>query len=684
MTKTTIFLLILSVVIAGLLSFYQYFYKAKNRSKTTMFLAFLRFISIFTVLLLWINPVINRKITEIEKTPLPILVDNSSSITELEKVNNLPELYNVFLENKVLNEKYAVQLYSFDENLKTNKELDFKGNQTRLDNVAKELKQVYRNKRYPVILFTDGNQTQGNDYVYEFQENVVVNPIVLGDTTTIVDLKIEQINVNKYAFLKNKFPVEIFLQNNFSNNVETMFSISQGNQVLYKEKVNFSKNKKNIIINALLPAQKVGVQKFTATITPLLEEKNKTNNSKLFVVEVLDQRSEIAIITDINHPDIGALKRSIEVNEQRKVSIVKLNDPSLSEQAKQINNLTNFNLFIIYQPTTKFSNVFDHLKNSKSNSFIITGKYTDFNYLNSIQQDFQFKSTNQVENYSANFSNSFTSFAQENIGFENFSPLENKFVTIVSKGNVQTLLYARIRNVILEAPLLAFTDANQQRNAYLFGENIWKWRSENYLAKNDFQDFDLFIDKTIQYLVSNDSKKNLVVNYENFYNTGEDIAIKAQYFNKNYTLDNDAQLEITLVNTETKKDLKYNFTKTNTDFQVTFNNLVKGTYKFNVKETRNNITSSGSFEVLEYDSEKQFVNPNKEKLTQLAKNTNGNVYYPNQITDLVNKLIKDDNFKPIAKEVIEKSPLIDITWLLILLAITLATEWFIRKYTGLV
>lgn len=215
MTNTTIFLIILSIVIAGLLSFYQYFYKAKNRSKTTVFLAFLRFISIFTVLLLLINPIINRKITEIEKTPLPVIVDNSSSITELEKENNISILYNSFLENKTLNEKYAIQLYSFDENLKANKELDFKGKQTRIDNVAKELKQVYRNKRYPVVLFTDGNQTQGNDYVYEFQENGSINPIVLGDTTTIVDLKIDQINVNKYAFLKNKFPVEVFFTKQF-------------------------------------------------------------------------------------------------------------------------------------------------------------------------------------------------------------------------------------------------------------------------------------------------------------------------------------------------------------------------------------------------------------------------------------------------------------------------------------
>ena len=68
------------------------------------------------------------------------------------------------------------------------------------------MKQLYRNTNYPIVLFTDGNQTIGNDYAFSFQENISVLPVVLGDTTTVLDLKINQINVNKYAFLKNKFP----------------------------------------------------------------------------------------------------------------------------------------------------------------------------------------------------------------------------------------------------------------------------------------------------------------------------------------------------------------------------------------------------------------------------------------------------------------------------------------------
>jgi hypothetical protein len=80
-------------------------------------------------------------------------------------------------------------------------QFDFQGTQTNLGGISKEL-EVGTNNKFPTILLTDGNQTSGNDYIYSFDETNKVFPIVLGDTTKIVDLKISQINVNKYAFSK--------------------------------------------------------------------------------------------------------------------------------------------------------------------------------------------------------------------------------------------------------------------------------------------------------------------------------------------------------------------------------------------------------------------------------------------------------------------------------------------------
>ena len=674
MTTSTILLLILSVIIAAGLSFYHYLYKVKNQTKVYWFLAFLRFISLFSIFLLLINPIISRKINEIKKTPLPIVIDNSRSISELKATNEASELYQKIVNNKEILEKYDLQLFSFDDEFKSLGQLDFKGSQSHIDGVAKNLKQLYRNTNYPIVLFTDGNQTMGNDYVFSFQENTSVLPIVLGDTTTVFDLKINQINVNKYAFLKNKFPVEVFLQYNGNQAISTTFSIQNGNQTIHKQTVSFTRDKKAQSISVLLNADKVGIAKYKAVISSNVKEKNTVNNSKNFAVDVIDQRSEIALISAINHPDLSALKRSIEVNQQRKVTIVKPNEIKLLEK---------YNILILYQPNSSFKTVFDQNKLAQINTFIITGTSTDFNFLNQVQNNLVFKMSAQKEDYLATFESNFNLFSQANIGFENFPPLEHKFGTIASKSNINTLLSARIRNVQLENPLLTFIEIGSKRNAYLLGENIWKWRLENNLNKKSFDDFDLFTDKIIQFLATNASKKNLNVSYESFYNSGENIEITAEYFNKNYEFDEKAQLTIQVVNSNTKRSKKYDLLKSTNSFKVNLDGLEAGNYSFKVTEKQSNSSFSGSFEVLDFEIEKQFVNPDKSRLEQLASNTNGTVFYPNQMDNLIKSLLENENYIPVQKAAIKKSPLIDWIWLLILAIITLATEWFTRKYNGL-
>ena len=438
--------------------------------------------------------------------------------------------------------------------------------------------------------------------------------------------------------------------------------------------VSFSKDKKVQSIAVLLNANKVGIAKYKAVISSKIKEKNSVNNTKNFAVEVIDQRSEIALISAINHPDLGALKRSIEVNQQRKVTIVKPNEIKL---------LQDYNVLILYQPNSTFKSIFEQNKLAQINTFIITGTATDFGFLNQTQDDLLFKMSAQKEDYSATYNSDFNLFTQSNIGFEYFPPLEHNFGVVAAKNNVNTLLSARIRNVQLQNPVLTFTENGRKRKAYLIGENIWKWRLENHLNKKSFDDFDVFTDKIIQFLVSNTTKKNLNVTYESFYNSNESIEISAEFFNKNYEFDENAQLTISIQNSKTKASKKYDLLKSTNSFKVNLDGLSAGNYSFTITEKQSKTKFSGSFEILDFDLEKQFVNPDKSRLSQLATNTNGVVFYPDQMDKLIKSLLENEQYIPIQKETITKTPLIDWKWILLILIACLSIEWFVRKYNGL-
>ena len=111
--------------------------------------------------------------------------------------------------------------------------------------------------------------------------------------------------------------------------------------------------------------------------------------------------------------------------------------------------------------------------------------------------------------------------------------------------------------------------------------------------------------------------------------------------------------------------------------------LPAGKYSFVVKELNSNTAYSSTFELLDFDIEQQFVNPNLQQLSQLASQTNGQVYMPNQIDALIESLKNNADYTAVEKEITTKKPLIDNVLLLILMALFLAVEWFVRKYNGM-
>jgi hypothetical protein len=173
------------------------------------------------------------------------------------------------------------------------------------------------------------------------------------------------------------------------------------------------------------------------------------------------------------------------------------------------------------------------------------------------------------------------------------------------------------------------------------------------------------------------------VNFENSYNSSGAITIDAQYFDKNYEFDQNALLTISLLNLETKKTRNYDFLKSDNDFKVSLDGLEGGKYQFTITEKKSRASFTNTFEVLDFDIEKQAVNPDSKKLNRLAVATEGAAFYPDQVDQLVQALVRDESYKTIQKERVDKVSLIDWYWLLLLVGITLSLEWLVRKYNGL-
>jgi len=675
MSSETIIYIIIAGIIALLLALFQY--KMKSMSKLNMLFTFLRFLTIFSVLLLLINPKFEQVDLFTEKPNLVVAVDNSSSIIHLNHDKKLSEIVDLIENNKKLQEKFNIDFFSFGEELNAIDSLKFNEQETNIDKAFRELSQIYKNTISPIVLLSDGNQTYGNDYSFSVLKNKQsIYTIILGDTIAYSDLKIEQLNVNKYTFLKNKFPVEAILVSNGKENVSTRFVITSGNTTVYSKRIDFTKEKNSALINFTLPANSVGVYSYKATLVPLDNEKNKINNSKNFAIEVIDEKTKVAIVSNFIHPDLGSLKKSIESNEQRSVTFFKPNN--------LINQLNDFQLVILYQPNNDFKNLYKTLDDQNKNRFVIGGTKTNWRFLNSINKNYSYDITNQVEDYQAEPNTNYSAFIIEDLDFNSFPPLKSSFGEASFTIPTESLLYKKIGITSTTSPLLATFEINSRREAVLFGENLWQWRAQSFINNKSFNNFDNFLGKLIQYLASNKRKNRLNVEYESFYEGNNNISIKAQFFNKNYEFDTKEMLNIFIKDNVSNEDYTFPFILRNNNYQVDLSNLPASDYSFTVKATNENIAKSGNFIILEYNIEQQFLNANVTKLQQLATNSDGESYFIANYSQFFNDLLLDKRYLPIQKSTKNIVPLIDWKYLLALIALSLTIEWFLRKYNGLI
>ncbi|MFD0975502.1 vWA domain-containing protein [Salinimicrobium gaetbulicola] len=674
MSTTQVLLIVLALLLALAIAGFQYYYKSKGSPRQKALFAGLRFLTFFGLFLLLINPKIRNVVYYTEKPDLLLAVDNSVSISNFGEAQNVKDFVARVSEDPDLTERFEIETFAFGKNVTRQSDFEFKESQTNLSGTLKELNELYENSVAPTILITDGNQTLGEDYTFTAQRfDNTLFPVVVGDTTTYRDLAITRINVNKYAFLDNRFPVEIMLQYSGGSDVNTQLEIRSGNFIVYTKKVSFDGQNNSVVLQLDLPASSVGTRVYSAKLLPLSEEKNLINNQKEFAVEVIDERTRVLILHDLLHPDLGALKKSIESNRQREAVI---------QHIEETFDPAAFQLVILYQPTTVFQPLLEVLQEKQQNYWIVAGPKTDWRMLNGHQELFRQEITGQTEEFFPVYNENFSAFQFEDLKFEDFPPLKGNFGDLVIQSESESLLFRKLQGIVTTVPLLSISEEKEWKRAFLFGSGIWRWRSHVFQETNSFRSFDEFIGKLVQFLSSQKKRERLDLTYEPIYRGGESLVIKADYFDKNYVFDPDASLTLSLKNETTEKLQQVPLILKGKSYNVDLSNIEPGEYSFTVNVQGKNVSRSGKFKLISFDVEKQFFSANYKDLDIIASKRGERVYFPDDFEELKSKLLKTKKYLPMQKTRENNVPLIDWYYLLGIIILSLSLEWFLRKYYG--
>ena len=674
---------VLSIILAAGISYFLYFRNTDSVSLTIIqkiFLAVLRALSLFLIFLFLLSPLIERT-KKIKQLPiLAIAFDNSRSVQPYsDSFNQLTKnLKNRFADD------YQLDFWSFGAKVE-NKE-SFTGTDRWSDygQMLKSLKNNYINKNIgALILFGDGIYNQGQN-----PENLVnglkfpVYTIGVGDTTRKTDAIIRNVKTNKVAFLKNKFPVEIELKFSKLQNKIAYIDIENNGKTVYSTTVAVTSDDDFKLEFANLQASEVGLQHYKIKIRPFEGEANLKNNEQEIVIQILENKQKILMLSDGPHPDLGAIRTSLEELQNYDVKMVTGNIIP--------DSLSSYSLIILNQiPSLKnaASKVLTQIVASRIPVLFIIGPNSLLDQLNSLDMGLKIASSKNTEEVQPFFDNNFSLFVLSDETKEIIKaspPLVSPFGNTQLNATIQNLAFQNIRNIQTNKTMLAFGTDKGRKIGFVVGEGLWRWRLHDFQVNGNHEAFDELIQKTIQYLALKENEDNFNVYHPALFQETDNIELSAELYNDSYELVNTPDVSIRIKN-DSLREFNYLFDRKDDYYSLNAGNLEPGDYTFEAETQLGNqhFTEKGNFSIVKNEIETQNSQADFGVLYRLSQQTGGQFYPFENYGTLLDVIKQNKQINVQVHKQTSQTEWINLKSLFFLLILLLAVEWFYRKYWGI-
>lgn len=652
-------------------------------------LALLRFLSVFFLALLLLAPVL--KLTSVdEKKPIILIGQDLSQSISLSSESIDTQALSEGLAGlaRRLVDDYEVKTIGFGENIR---EIDSITYQDKTSNISQFLEYVgdhYGDQNLgAVIMGTDGLYNKGRNPIYSLGNfSAPVYPIALGDTTIKTDQSIKNVYHNQIAYLGDKVTIQADVAARHLDGSQSKLSI---------ERVGSSageSQRKDIVINSdpffhteqfVLDASTPGVIQYRVSLTGIAGETTYSNNTKLISIEVIDGRQNILLLANAPHPDLAAIKASVESHKNYQLEIGIIDNFN--------GTLKDYDLVILHQVPGKkgnAQNILNFIRTEKIPHMFILGEQSTIPEFNSAQglvslEGVQ-RSANEVQ---ATVNQAFDLFKLEEgltEKVEKFVPLQAPYGNYSVAPNAKVLFSQRIGKVNTEFPLLIFGEHQGIKTAVLCAEGFWRWRLFDYLQTGNHEGSQTIFQNAIQFLsIKEDKRKFRVSAGKTLYLENEEITLTAELYNQSFELINSPDVFLKIKD-DKGKDFDFIFNKRDEAYFINIGKFPVGQYNFSAYTDYNGqrLTASGRFVIQAIQLEQFETTANHSLLFTLANETGGQVIYPSGIDQLESQIRENTSIKPVLYSSVQSRSVIHLKWIAFILAFLLFLEWFLRRYYG--
>mgnify|MGYP003851143371 FL=1 len=681
---------LLAIIVAAIgISLLLYFRNKANSELTktqVRLLMILRFLSFFLIAFLLLSPFL-RNLKKFTRNPVIIVAwDNSASMTasgdSAETVQSLSTLQQE-IDDKLASD-FEVINYRFGEQLETGEQLDFKEKKSDYSQMITGVNNNHFNQNIGALIIAgDGIYNQGRNPVNQLNEVAFpVYTIGFGDTTVVADSWIRNVRMNRTAFSGNKFPVEVDVQ--FSKLSDNPLKLTIFHNDTELESVIITPPNDNYFVTKefILEAGSPGLQHYSAKIETVDNERNIDNNTSEFVINILEDKQKILILSDGWHPDIGAIKNTLE--EQKSY------DVSVFTEEPYPSNPEDFNLIILNQLPTAGKSLAQMIEKSEASRLpllFIVGSHTFIPQLNTLEQGAKITPlAGSGEEAQAVINPSYATFKLSE-DFRNIlpklPPLQVTFADYDLNAEFTPLFYQKLKNIETGKPLMATGKIDGRKIGFIFGEGIWRWRLFDYYQNQSHMRYNELVNQLVQYLALRENEDNFIIDFNPVYAETEDVILTAEVYDDAFERVTSGEVNIALRNSD-DEEFSFTFDVQGEDYYLNTGHLPVGDYAFQASVELGNetYTENGNFTVTPVNLENIVTRANHTLLYQLASLSGGQFVLPDNAEELIDRLDSGNQLKSVSyyQEMINE--LLNLRWLFAVLLLLLSVEWFLRKYWG--
>ncbi|HCY76271.1 MAG TPA: hypothetical protein DHV28_10150 [Ignavibacteriales bacterium] len=692
----------IGLILLGAYSYYVYRFTLPPVLKLKRFLlTLIRSLALVLLLFIFFEPVLTLTKKNF-LTPLNLFFfDNSKSITINDGSNRINMIKNLIEQTKNFSLTGSKEIFSFGSEVNPINEdslnnLNFSESNTDFAKIFSSINDNEANIT-SITIISDGVITEGFTPIYSAEKiGIPVFTVGIGDSTKKNDVEIKNIINNEFIYAETPTTILATILNKGYSGKTSQVSLFEGPQLIEQKNLVLNAGGVNSVSFDYTPKQS-GEKKLSIKASNQADESNYVNNQKVFYVNVLSNKINVLLLAGSPSADLTFIQNSLSLDKNLKVNtLTQIAAGNFLEQNPQTKLDSADIIFMIEFPNNftgeDFLNrLYSKLENQNTPFFILLSEAVDLKKLNRIANLLPFSVQMMDKNYlqvqpDLQLSESTNPILKNNLVNEwnNLPPISQPVTSITIKPESKVLAKVRINNQPRSNPLIVSRSFGSKRSIAVIGKDIWKWKLQT--ATKNLTLFDNFIFGITRWLnAPDDQKKVKIKTSKKIYSSSELVEFSAQVYDDSYNPVSDADVKIQIKGKDVTEGLDLasvggglyegSFSsKSNGDFIFTGSASISGKLLGEDK---------GSFNIGDLEIEMIDSRMNYEFLNLLASQTNGKYYNPDQYQDLLGKLNKLNADASKEKLITSEIRLWSDEWLLIIVILLFATEWFIRKRAGM-